>query len=374
MTGLGAGGTLVLDGFAANPGQTDFIPNVGLVLANSVTGQLFNIDTASSYNTGNFTVTSNPLADTTTITVMPCFAEGTRVLVRRGALPIECLTTEDVAILHDGGAAPIGWIGKRTVDLARHATPDAVQPVLIEADAIADGVPSRDLYLSPDHALYLAGYLIPAKTLINGHTIRQVARQRITYYHIELATHAALLAEGTACESYLDTGNRGAFANGDVPVALHPDFAQTLRESASFAPFTETGRMVESIRRVILARADIATTADPALTIEYRPDGGAVVRSRSAIPGHITEDPRDRRRLGVKIAGITIGDAAIPLDHEALTEGWHDAEPDGRWTDGCARIPATLTGGAKTVEVTVGATLLYPVTERYYTCQTRRII
>ncbi len=34
-----------------------------------------------------------------------------------------------------------------------------------------------------------------------------------------------LLAEGLPCESYLDTGNRAAFENGEAGVQLHPDFA-----------------------------------------------------------------------------------------------------------------------------------------------------
>jgi hypothetical protein len=35
---------------------------------------------------------------------------------------------------------------------------------------------------------------------------------RITYWHVECARHEVLLAEGLPAESYLDTGNRGAFA------------------------------------------------------------------------------------------------------------------------------------------------------------------
>jgi hypothetical protein len=37
----------------------------------------------------------------------------------------------------------------------------------------------------------------------------------VTYYHVELAAHDVILAEGLLCESYLDTGNRAAFVNGE---------------------------------------------------------------------------------------------------------------------------------------------------------------
>jgi hypothetical protein len=87
-----------------------------------------------------------------------------------------------------------------------------------------------------------------------------------------------------------------------------------------------------------------------------------VIESKSAIPGLISADPRDRRRLGVKIASLEIGGVAVPLDHPELAQGWHGLEPDGRWTDGAAVIPETLLRGSnKTVTVKIAATLNYPL-------------
>jgi hypothetical protein len=83
--------------------------------------------------------------------------------------------------------------------------------VRVRAGAFGVGVPNRDLLLSPDHAVYFEGCLIPVRHLINGRTIAQEKVDRVSYYHVELTRHAVLLAEGLACESYLDTGNRGAF-------------------------------------------------------------------------------------------------------------------------------------------------------------------
>ncbi len=50
--------------------------------------------------------------------------------------------------------------------------------------------------------------MIPVHCLINGTTIRQVAADAVTYYHVELPRHDVILAEGLPAESYLDTGNR----------------------------------------------------------------------------------------------------------------------------------------------------------------------
>jgi hypothetical protein len=111
----------------------------------------------------------------------------------------------------------VRWVGRRPVDCARHPVPATVWPVRIAAGALGSGRPLRDLWLSPDHALYFGGALIPARHLVNGKTIRQEPRNGVEYWHVELAQHDVLYADGVPAESYLDTGNRGAFADAGAP-------------------------------------------------------------------------------------------------------------------------------------------------------------
>lgn len=61
----------------------------------------------------------------------------------------------------------------------------------------------------------------------------------------------------------------------------------------------------------------------------------------------------------VNVGRLSIGGDGIPLDHPGLAEGWHDPEPDGRWTAGRALIPAALVGLGP-VEIEIAATLVYP--------------
>jgi autotransporter-associated beta strand protein len=199
----------------------------------------------------------------------PCFAGGTRILTTRGEIPVEHLREGDLAMTVSGTARAIRWIGHRRVHCDRHPRPHDVWPVCVLADAFATGQPRRDLRLSPDHSVFIDGALVPIRYLINGGTIRQLRVAEVTYYHTELPVHDVILAEGLPCESYLDTGNRGAFANGGACVRMHPDFASRLWDGDACAPLVLGGpRLIAARRRVLAQAASLGlVTADPALTI-----------------------------------------------------------------------------------------------------------
>jgi hypothetical protein len=75
--------------------------------------------------------------------------------------------------------------------------------------------------------------------------------------------------------------------------------------------------------------------------------------AEAAVPQHVSSDPHgDRRRLGTSVRALSIDDGlgvrrTIALDDARLGEGWHEAEPDHRWTDGRARLPADLWAGCR---------------------------
>jgi hypothetical protein len=93
--------------------------------------------------------------------------------------------------------APIIWIGHRVVDLMAHPDPGAVVPIQIRRDAFGGNVPHRDLLISPGHAIFCDGLLIPAKLLVNGATIfPEPEWRRVSYFHVELDRHGVLLAGG----------------------------------------------------------------------------------------------------------------------------------------------------------------------------------
>ncbi|GLR65774.1 hypothetical protein GCM10010909_04520 [Acidocella aquatica] len=192
---------------------------------------------------------------TTNVAINPCFAAGTRILTLRGEVAVEALNVGDMVITHAGEEQPIVWIGRREVEIAAQARPETVRPVVIEADALGEGMPGRRLVVSPDHALFLDGVLVPAKELLNWTTIRQDhAVERVIYYHVELARHDVIFAEAAPVETYLDTGHRGIFDNAEDDVVALPAVMQRRREAEGCAPLCLGGPVLAEIRRKIAAR------------------------------------------------------------------------------------------------------------------------
>jgi ELWxxDGT repeat protein len=333
-----------------------------------------------------------------------CFTEGTGIATSRGVVAVEALRPGDIVLTHAGATRPIRWIGQRHLDLTRHPAPERVQPIRILAGAFADGVPCRDLRLSPDHAVLLDGLLIPVRMLVNGVNItRENDCRAVSYFHVELDAHDILLAEGLPSESYLDTGNRHFFGAGGA-LLLHPDLTgtdgQARREAESCAPFAADALRVEPIWQRLAIRSTMLgctlseapqTTDDPELRVMIgersvqaisshnghyvfalpSTEGAIRLTSRTAVPSEAQPWNDDRRRLGVMVSRLTVRTSdgsvePIPLDHPALEEGWWDAEGQHsatalrRWTDGHALLPIG-TAGPVLLEVELCGTLGYPM-------------
>jgi hypothetical protein len=208
---------------------------------------------AGTYAPGAFRASDD--ASGNLVITVACFAAGTGIATDAGMVAVEHLAPGMQVRLESGGTAPVVWIGHRHIDCRRHPDPEAVWPVRIAAHAFGMGRPARPLLLSRDHAVFIDGFLIPVRYLLNGATVAQVKRDRIGYFHVELAQHAVLLAEGLPAESYLDTGNRAAFANGGTTVMAHADFARGVWARASCAPLVLNGPVRDRVFRRLIAQA-----------------------------------------------------------------------------------------------------------------------
>jgi hypothetical protein len=149
---------------------------------------------------------------------------------------VEELQIGDLVVTSSGASKPIKWIGRREVRRgAGESWGPAGGTVKIARFAIDGTAPTRDLFVSPAHAIYIDGMLIPASALVNGKTIIANAKPQalsLTYYHVELETHEVIFAEGLAVESLLGDSATG-FDNSADYVAL---YGYPIAKKASFAP------------------------------------------------------------------------------------------------------------------------------------------
>jgi hypothetical protein len=192
-----------------------------------------------------------------------CYAAGTRIATARGLQPIEQLRHGDLVATESGAFRPVRWLGRRRIDCRRHPRPHEVWPIRVQAHAFAPQQPVRDLLLSPDHAVKLDGALIPVRYLVNGATIAPRRMARICYWHVELDRHDVLRAEGLPCESFLDTGNRRAFANGGTAIHLFADFTARVWDADSCAALTVAGPALDAARMRVAASLDQRLTGSP---------------------------------------------------------------------------------------------------------------
>jgi Hint domain/Subtilase family len=314
-----------------------------------------------------------------------CYLAGTRILTPSGPVPIERLSIGDEVVTLSG-TLPVRWIGRRRIDIARHPSPELARPICIRRGAFADNVPRRDLRVSPEHALYVDGALIPARLLVNGDSIVEDDTLRhVHYYHLELLRHAVIFAEGLAAESWLDTGNRFMFDNATEP-SSHRSAKMAWQHDAC-APLVDDTHRIRFIRQRLTDRARTLRlphlVAGPNLhlaigdtivwpvredTHRYvfvlpRHNGLAQLRSRILSP------TADQRMLGVSVTRIVSHGADratdIALDADALRDGWWDVERDAnaqwRWTDGDAAL--ALPAGAEFLQVHLAGSLRYAVAD-----------
>lgn len=303
---------------------------------------------------------------------LACFVAGTRIATPRGEIAVERLRPGARVCARRQGVARVRWVGRRRIN---PAGPRA-WPVRIAAHAFAPGRPRRALLLSPDHAVFAGGGLVPVRDLVNGATIAPVRRDAVEYWHIELAAHDLLLAEGLPAESYLDTGNRRGFDN--------PAAARRPRRWARHA----CARLLlaradqAKLRRRLLARAvslGHRMTDDPGLALlvdgvarpflrtgevwrATLPPGARrlVLHSRTTVPAEMEPASDDPRRLGVAITRLTLDGARIPPADPRRAKGWHRPEPGLHWTSGAAVL---LCGDAgprpRVLEITLAPLLRY---------------
>ena len=187
----------------------------------------------------------------------PCYCPGTLIRTEYREQRVEDLNIGDKVLTAAGVARPIKWIGRRSYRGRFAMGRKDILPVCIKAGALDHDTPKRDLWISPNHAMYLDGVLIEAKDLVNGVSIVQAERvEQIEYFHIELDSHDVIMAEGAPSESFIDDDSREMFHNAHQYRVLYPD-ALMVAGARYCAPRLDEGYELETIRQRIALRAGL---------------------------------------------------------------------------------------------------------------------
>ena len=214
LTGIGYDPTLAYQ-YNATSGQFDLNSATGTNLATL----LFNA--ADGYTSNSFKLAPDTNSK---VLVTACYCQGTRILTDRGEVAVEALTIGDCVVTAAGMIKPIRWIGQRSYAGRFLMGKPRLLPILLRAGCLGEGLPRRDLRISPAHAMFIDGVLFPASSLVNGTTIVQERDcSCVDYFHVELDRHDVIIAEGAPSETFLDDDSRRMFHNAHEFDALYPD-------------------------------------------------------------------------------------------------------------------------------------------------------
>ena len=216
-TGLGYGSSFSMDA----DGNWDFsVDNDDPGIQALDTGDTLEFQYSVSSVNGDSTVTITVFG----VDEPPCFMRGTLIDTPAGPRLVETLRMGDEVLAADHGPVPIQWIGSRQVASADSLAPEKLAPIEIKPGALAPGVPSRTLMVSPMHRILCSGsttellfgereVLCAAKMLVDGCNILQSQKSNVEYFHILLADHHVITAEGCKSES-LYPGRQGLYRFG----------------------------------------------------------------------------------------------------------------------------------------------------------------
>lgn len=367
-----------------NNGNTNILTDNGKTI--TVQGDFYDYKTQNnlyqSSQNGNLYISSTPQNNTETDGVLVCFLSGSMIRTSEGDIPVEDIQIGDQVIAFDWKnnkdvTRSVVWVGKAGATVRPELHDDeAGWPVRVLKDAVADGVPYKDMLITAEHCLFFKDRFVPVRMLVNGVSIfYDKTISSYDYYHVETEQHSVITADGMLTESYLDTGNRSSFRQ-EGKVATLRGAIKSWEDDAG-APLGVERSFVEPLFRALEWREDTVSAkqapAVPELTndpdLHLLTEAGAVVRpmrktaheysfmlppstrsvrivSRASRPSDVIGPfVDDRRSMGVAVADVRLACAKKVFEitshlQTEKPEGWHATDwTDCAWTNGNAELP-----------------------------------
>ncbi|AXN01961.1 hypothetical protein CJF59_15185 (plasmid) [Acetobacter pomorum] len=315
--------------------------------------------------------------------IITCFLTGSMIRTTTGEVAVEDVRIGDEVIAFDWRnnadiVRPVVWVGKARATVRPELHDDeAGWPVRILKDAIADGVPYKDMLITAEHCLFFKDCFVPVRMLVNGMSIfYDKSITSYDYYHIETEQHSIITADGMLTESYLDTGNRSSFRqegkvatlrgavkswadDAGAPLGVARSFVEPLFRALEWRENSVVGIQIPSETMELTDDPDLHLVTDTGATVrpmrktahQYSfmlpPDTQSVrIVSRASRPSDVIGPfVDDRRHMGVAVADVRLLCAKRQFDitshlQAEKPEGWYETDwTDCAWTNGNAELP-----------------------------------
>lgn len=145
--------------------------------------------------------------------VVPCFTPGSLITTIKGSVAIETLQTGDLVLTLDEGYRPLRFMAQRRLSPAELEAAPHLRPIRIAAGALGQGLPERDMCVSPQHRVLWSSpkaemlfgeheVLIPALHLLGLPGISRDMVAEVTYLHLLFDQHQLVRVDGAWSESF----------------------------------------------------------------------------------------------------------------------------------------------------------------------------
>ncbi|MEW9299328.1 Hint domain-containing protein [Acetobacter oryzifermentans] len=335
-----------------------------------------NVTLAKGYDASDYHFDGNTLTVT-------CFLTGSMIRTSKGDVAVEDIQIGDKLVAFDWKnnkdiVRPVVWVGKaRAVVQPELHDDEAGWPVRILKDAIADGVPYKDMLITAEHCLFFRDRFVPVRMLVNGVSIfYDKSITSYDYYHVETEQHSVITADGMLTESYLDTGNRASFRqackiatlrgavkswedDAGAPLGVEQSFVEPLFRALEWRENSVMGCQIPDHNAELTNDPDLHLVTDKGGVVRpmrktaqhysfmLPPDTQSVrIVSRASRPADVIGPfVDDRRSMGVAVADVHLQCAKRQFDitahlQEGKPAGWYDTDwTDCAWTNGDAELP-----------------------------------
>ena len=196
--------------------------------------------------------------------VIPCFTPGTLIATPKGEVPVELLKAGDRIITRDNGIQEIRWVGRKDMGWHDLVANPHLKPVLIRQGSLGNGLPERDMMVSPNHRVLVANdrtalyfdeheVLVSAKHLVAGKGIDSVNAVGASYIHFMFDRHEVVLSNGAWTESFLP-GDYTLKGMGNAQRGEIFDLFPELKTNAGLESYSAARRTLKRHEAMLLVR------------------------------------------------------------------------------------------------------------------------